>query len=184
MFVARVGSGKGAILITFTYLGYRVILGGNMSGASILDLLGSLEACQVVIAEDELNNLKSDAEKWRLYTIGYDAFGLTTKTLDGSTSKRAISYYPAFNYKIFGAEVSLDTTGLEGLIDRTFQTILLKGKPNFYIKKLRKPNLSSKYKALLSEITYFRKAMLIYRLLHTNDLFEEVETNIDGRALS
>ena len=96
MLVARVGSGKGAILITFSYLGYRVILGGNMSGASILDLLGSLEAFQVVIAGDELNNLRSDAEKWRLYTIGYDAFELTTKTLDGSTSKRAISYYPAF----------------------------------------------------------------------------------------
>jgi hypothetical protein len=183
MLVARVGSGKGAILITFSYLGYRVILGGNMSGASILDLLGSLEACQVVIAEDELNNLRSDAEKWRLYTIGYDAFGLTTKTLDGSTSKRAISYYPAFSYKIFGAEISLDTTGLEGLIDRTFQTTLLKGKPKFYIKKLRKPNLSAKYKPLLSEIIYFRKVMLIYRLLHANDLFEEVETNIDGRAL-
>jgi DNA polymerase I len=183
MLVARVGSGKGAILITFSYLGYRVILGGNMSGASILDLLGSLEACQVVIAEDELNNLRSDAEKWRLYTIGYDAFGLTTKTLDGSTSKRAISYYPAFSYKIFGAEISLDTSGLEGLIDRTFQTTLLKGKPKFYIKKLRKPNLSPKYKGLLSEIIYFRKVMLIYRLLHANDLFEEVETNIDGRAL-
>ena len=183
MLVARVGSGKGAILITFTYLGYRVILGGNMSGASILDLLGSLERGQVVIAEDELNNLKNDSDKWRLYTIGYDAFGLTTKTLDGSTSKRAVSYYPAFGYKIFGAENSLDTTGLEGLIDRTFQTKLLKGRPRYYVKNLRKPKLSPEYKTLLSEITYFRQVMLIYRLLRANDLFEEVKTNIDGRPL-
>jgi hypothetical protein len=68
MLVAHVGSGKGAVLITFSYLGYRVILAGNMSCASILDLLGSLEMGQVVIAEDELNNLKSDSDKWNLYT--------------------------------------------------------------------------------------------------------------------
>lgn len=122
MLVAHVGSGKGAVLITFSYLGYRVVLAGNMSGASILDLLGSLEMGQVVIAEDELNNLKSDSDKWNLYTLGYDAFGETTRTLDGSTSKRVVSYYPAFGYKIFGAENSLDTTGLQGLIDRTLQT--------------------------------------------------------------
>jgi hypothetical protein len=103
MMVARVGSGKGAVLITFSYLGYRVILAGNMSGASILDLLGSLEKGQVVIAEDELNDMRDDTDKWRLYTLGYDTKGYTTRTLDGGTSKRAVNYYPAFGYKIFGA---------------------------------------------------------------------------------
>lgn len=183
MVVARVGSGKGAILITFTYLGYRTILGGNMSGASILDLLGSLEGGQVVIAEDELNYIKDDADKWKLYTTGYDAWGLTTRTLDGDTSNRTLKWFPGFGYKIFGAESSLDTTGLGGLLDRTFQTKLLKGKPKLYIKNLRRHRLPSEYEDFLSEINYFRKVMLVYRLLHADDLFEIAQINIDGRAL-
>jgi hypothetical protein len=183
MLVARVGSGKGAALITLTYLGYRVILGSSISGASLLDLFGTLEPAQVVIAEDELNFIKDDSEKRRLYTGGYDIWGLSTRTLDGSTANRKIRWFPGFGYKIFGAENSLDANGLGGLSDRTFVINLLKGTPELYIKNLRKPRLSPKYQAALSEINYFRKTMLVYRLLHADDLFEEIETNIDGRAL-
>ena len=39
MFVGGPGSGKGAILNGFRYLGYRVVLASDMSGANILDLL-------------------------------------------------------------------------------------------------------------------------------------------------
>ena len=183
MAVARVGSGKGAALITFTYQGYRTILGTSMSGASLLDLYGLLECGQIVVAEDELNELKDDSDKRKLYTTGYDLWGLTAKTLDGSTTKRTARFFIYFGFKIFGAENSFDLEGLGGMRDRTFVLNMLKGKPKLYIKNLRKPKLSPKYQALFSDITYFRKVMLVYRLLHANDLFEEIETNIDGRAL-
>jgi hypothetical protein len=75
MAVARVGSRKGAVLITFTFQGYRTILGTTMSGASLLDMYGLLECGQIVIAEDELNELKDDSDKRKIYTTGYDLWG-------------------------------------------------------------------------------------------------------------
>ncbi len=45
------GWGKGAILVTFKLLGYRVVMAGDMSGANLLDLMGTLERCQLSLAE-------------------------------------------------------------------------------------------------------------------------------------
>jgi hypothetical protein len=77
MIVGPVGSGKGAILIGFKYLGYRVLFASDMSGANILDLVGSVEVGQVVIAEDELDNIDDDSVKRRLYKVGFDIHGTT-----------------------------------------------------------------------------------------------------------
>src|SRR5918999_6499579 len=49
------GSGKGAILLTMKLLGYRVVLASDMSGANLLDIFGSVEPGQVVVAEDEFD---------------------------------------------------------------------------------------------------------------------------------
>ena len=43
-----------------------------MSGANLLDLLGSLEVGQVVIAEDEPDDIDDHPDKERLYKVGYD----------------------------------------------------------------------------------------------------------------
>ena len=40
-----------------------------------------------------------------------------------------------------------------------------------------------KYRQIISKIDYLRKLLLVYRLLHYEDVIEEVDTNIDGRAL-
>jgi hypothetical protein len=88
MIIGPPGSGKGAILVSFKYLAYRTILASDMSGANILDLLGSVEEGQLTIAEDELDDIDDDPVKRRLYKVGYDRFGLVPRTLDGNTSSR------------------------------------------------------------------------------------------------
>jgi hypothetical protein len=183
------GSGKGATLITFQLLGYRVVLAADLSGANILDLYGSNGRCQITLAEDELDDIKDDPIKRKLYKIGYDITGKTPRTLDGNTSSRASRLYEIFGLKIFGTEVASDDKLLGGFNDRNFRIESTKGKPDFRVKKvlmeMEKPigKQSPKYKQIVAEVEYVRKLTFIFRMLHYNNMIEEVETNIDGRPL-
>lgn len=183
------GSGKGATLITFQLLGYRVVLAADLSGANILDLYGSNGRCQITLAEDELDDIKDDAIKRKLYKIGYDITGKTPRTLDGNTSNRASRLYEIFGLKIFATEVASDDKLLGGFNDRNFRIESTKGKPEFRVKKvlmeMEKPpeRQSLKYKQIVSEVEYVRKLTFIFRMIHYKDMIEEVETNIDGRPL-
>jgi hypothetical protein len=183
------GSGKGATLITFQLLGYRVVLAADLSGANILDLYGSNGRCQITLAEDELDDIKDDAIKRKLYKIGYDITGKTPRTLDGNTSSRASRLYEIFGFKIFGTEVAPDERMLGGFNDRNFRIENTKGKPEFRVKKvlmeMEKPleRQSPKYKQIVAKVEYVRKLTFIFRMIHYNDTIEELDTNLDGRPL-
>jgi hypothetical protein len=174
------GSGKGATLITFQLLGYRVVLAADLSGANILDLYGSNGRCQITVAEDELDDIKDDAIKRKLYKIGYDITGKTPRTLDGNTSNRASRLYEIFGLKIFGTEVASDDKLLGGFNDRNFRIESTKGKPEFRVKKvlmeMEKPveRQSPKYKQIVAEVEQVRKLTFIFRMIHYNDMIEEV----------
>src|SRR4051794_11794894 len=183
MFVGGPGSGKGAILNGFRYLGYRVVLASDMSGANILDLLSSVESNQITLAEDEFGDIYKDPDKLKIVKVGYDDSAVIPRTLDGNTSSRSSRYFFAYCFKVFAAEESPDTERLDGFKDRTFKTNTIKGKPAVYVKELSKPNGSQKYQKLLGRIQYLRKLTLVYRLLHHNEIIEMVNTNIEGRAL-
>jgi hypothetical protein len=183
------GWGKGAILVTFKLLGYRVILAGDMSGANILDLLGPIERCQITIAEDELDKLEDDEDKQRIYKMGYEDIGLVTRTVDPSSSDRAIRFYNPFGIKFFAGEKAPDSKQLGGFNDRTFRSEAKKGRPNLLIKTIKKqmekPTEKQliKYKPIIERIDFLRKILLLKRLLHHNDTIPEVPLNIFGRPL-
>lgn len=183
------GWGKGVILITFKILGYRVILGGDMSGANLLDLLGSVERCQVSIAEDELDNIADDPDKQRIYKMGYEDVGLVTRTVDPSSSDRDIKFYNPYCIKFFASEKATDTKELGGFNDRTLISEVRKGRPKFLIKEIKKQmerplnKQLPKYRTIVSRINFLRKILLIYRLIHHGDIIEEIVTNIDSRPL-
>jgi hypothetical protein len=183
------GSGKGAILITFKLLGYRVVLAADLSGANILDLYGSAEKCQITIAEDEMDDMEHDPVKRKIYKAGYDITGNTTRTLDGNTSNRINRLYLIFGFKIFGTEISPEDKKLEGFNDRNFRIQSMKAKPQFRVKKvlqeMEKPASKQlpKYKQIVKEVEYVKKLTFIFRMLHYEDMIEEVELNIDGRPL-
>lgn len=185
------GSGKGAKLITFKLLGYRVVLAADLSGANILDLYGSSEICQITIAEDEMDDIHKDADKHKIYKIGYGFTGTTQRTLDGSTSNRNLTLYTVFGLKIFGTENAPDDKKLGGFNDRTFRQPSIKGKAEFVVKKVLRiiqdeipiDRQLPKYRKIVKEVDYTRKISLMFRIIHHEDLIEEVETNIDGRPL-
>jgi hypothetical protein len=183
------GWGKGAILLTFKLLGYRVVLAGDMSGANLLDILGPIEKCQVCIAEDEFDNIHEDPDKGRIYKMGYEDIGLVTRTVDPSSSDRNIRYYNPYCFKIFASEDAPDSRELGGFNDRTFRSEVKKGKPRYLVKEIKKqmeraPDKQlSKYRTIISRINKLRKLLLIYKLVHHGDTVEEINTNIDSRAL-
>lgn len=183
------GWGKGAILVTFKLLGYRVVLAGDMSGANLLDLLGPTERCQVSIAEDELDNIGDDPDKARIYKMGYEDIGLVTRTVDPSSSNRDIRFYNPYCIKFFASEKGSESKELGGFNDRTFRSEVRKGKPRLLIKEIKKQmerppeKRLPKYKRIVSRINFLRKLSLIYRLIHHDDTIEEVPLNIFARPL-
>lgn len=182
------GSGKNAILVTMKQLGYRVILASDTSGANLLDMFGSVESGQVVLAEDEFDDIDKDEIKKKLIKVGYDEEGIVPRTLDGNTSNRHNEWYFVFGYKILAAENRLESRNLGGLNDRIFQIESIKSSPRFLIKTVRKEmkkpieKQKPEYREIISKIDYLRKLLLIYRILHYEDVIEEVPLNIDGRA--
>jgi hypothetical protein len=183
------GSGKGAILITFSLLGYRVVLAADLNGANLLDLYGSAEICQITIAEDELDDIHRDPDKHKIYKIGYDFTGTTQRTLDGNTSNRNNRLYSVYGFKIGAAENQIESRVLAGFNDRGFQFHSIKGNPRYSIKKALKEMMKPaekqlpKYRKIISQLEYIRKLTFIFRMIHYDDMIEEVEANIDGRAL-
>jgi hypothetical protein len=189
MIIGIPGAGKGAILVSFKLQGYRAVTAAGMTGASLLEVLGSVEACQVTVLEDELQNMDKDPHKEIAYKIGYDETSQVPKNLDGNTSSRHNEWYFPYSLKILAAEQPPDAKTLGGFNDRTFRIWSLKGKPRFLPKtilhQLKKveDKRNPKYKKIISKMLFLRKLLLIYRILHHEDIIEEVETNIDGRAL-
>ncbi len=189
LIVGPAGSGKGVILITFKLLGYRVVLAGDLSGAGIIDLYGSAEKCQMTIAEDELDDIEYDPVKRKIYKIGYDLTGNTTRTLDGNTSNRANKLYQIFGFKVFGTESPPENKTFEGFNDRAFTFQSTKGKKKYRVKKvlleMGKPlfRRDPKYNRIIEAVEDVRKRTFIFRMLHFPDIIEDVETNIDGRPL-
>ena len=189
MIIGIPGAGKGAILVSFKLQGYRAVTAAGMSGASLLEILGSIEACQVTVLEDELRNMDDDPYKETAYKIGYDETSQVPKTLDGSLSSRHNQWYLPYSLKILAAEEPPDTKTLGGFNDRTFRVWSMKGKPTFLPKtilhqlKKAEDKRNPKYKKIISKMLFLRKLLLVYRILHHEDIIEEVETNIDGRAL-
>jgi hypothetical protein len=189
LIVGPAGSGKNVILITFKLLGYRVVLAADLSGANLLDLYGSAQICQITIAEDEMDDIEDDPIKRKMYKVGYDLTGKTTRTLDGNTSNRANRLYEIFGFKIFGTESPPEDKKFEGFNDRSFRFECVKAKPQFRVKKvlleMGKPvnKQLPKYRQVIDEVEFVRKLTFAFRMLHNEDIIDEVETNIDGRPL-
>ena len=133
--------------------------------------------------------MDNDPHKEIAYKIGYDETNQVPKNLDGNTSSRHNEWYLPYSLKILAAEKPPDAKTLGGFNDRTFRIWSLKGKPKFLPKpilhqlKKSEDKRNPKYKKIISKMFFLRKLLLIYRILHHEDIIEEVETNIDGRAL-
>jgi hypothetical protein len=115
------------------------------------------------------------------WIFGYDLTGKTTRTLDGNTSNRANRLYEIFGFKVFGTESPPEDKKFEGFNDRSFRLQSVKAKPQFRVKKVLLEMGKSvdrrlpKYKEIIKEVEYVRKLTFVFRMLHHEDIIDEVE---------
>jgi hypothetical protein len=169
-------SGKGAILMTFESMAYRVLLATNVSAPNVYTFLGNQDECQGTIAEDEINNLDNDPDKLNIYKSGYCRGSGRIPKIDLS-SGRTQEVFNSYCFKIFASESSLDNSKAKGLLDRSFEIKCLVGKPKYNIKDVSDKNNEH----LRDELQKTRKVLFAIRMLHHEDSIKDIRLNIINR---
>jgi hypothetical protein len=178
------GSGKNSILMTYSWLGYRVFYMSGASGANICEYLGTVEDGQGTIAEDELGDLDKDEHKKLLYMTGYASGGCVPKILDGNTKGRESRYYRSYCQKMSASENLPSIKYSKGVLDREFIIKCVKGFPKYNIKTTKKRTRTPEVLRLVNELQTLKKRLFAYRFAHFDDTIGEIEgLNISGRAL-
>ena len=174
--------GKSTIGYTFEYTGYRVIKATSISGANYYRMLGSIEAGQCVIIEDEGDNISEDADKIRILKNGYEYTGKVPKINMNSYDQKQIWYKP-YCFKMILAEKSLSKWKAKGLVDRTFTLHCRPGSVKYSIKEVITENINKDpiLQKLYDELTDFRKLMLCCRLVNFRNLLPNIETGLKNR---
>jgi hypothetical protein len=178
------GSGKNSVIIIYSWLGYRVFYVSGASGANIREYLGTVEEGQGTIAEDEVDDLDKDSDKKRVYTTGYASGSCVPKILEGNTKAREQRYYLPYCQKMLASENLPSVKDAKGLLDRTFVNKCIKGYPKYNAKSTKERTKSAEALKLIAELQRLRKRLFVYRLVHFNDILDEVKgLSISGRAL-
>jgi hypothetical protein len=179
------GSGKNSILITYSWLGYRVFYMSGASGANICEYLGTVEEGQGTVAEDELGDLDNDPYKKLLYMTGYASGNCVPKILDASSSTtREQRYYRSYCQKISASENLPSIKYSKGVLDREFIIKCMKGFPKYNVKMTKKRTRTPEVLRLVSELQILKKRLFAYRLAHYDDVIGEIQgLSISGRAL-
>jgi hypothetical protein len=178
------GSGKNSILMTYSWLGYRVFYMSGASGANICEYLGTVEEGQGTVAEDELGNLDEDDYKKLLYMTGYASGSCVPKILNGNTDGREQRYYRSYCQKISASESLPSIKYSKGVLDREFIIKCVKGFPKYNIKTTKKRTRTPEVLRLINDLQTLRKRLFAYRLARFDDVVGEIQgLNISGRAL-
>lgn len=178
------GSGKNSILMTYSWLGYRVFYMSGASGANICEYLGTVEDGQGTIAEDELGDLDKDDYKKLLYMTGYAYGGSVPKILNASTDDREQRYYRSYCQKMSASESLPSIKYSKGVLDREFIIKCVKGFPKYNVKMTKKRTRTPEVLRLVNDLQSLRKRLFAYRLAHFDDVIEEIKgLSISGRAL-
>jgi hypothetical protein len=174
--------GKSTIGYTFEYTGYRVIKATSISGANYYRMLGSIEAGQCVIIEDEGDSISEDPDKIRILKNGYEYTGKVPKINMNSHEQKQIWYRP-YCFKMILAEKSLSQWKARGLVDRTFTLHCRPGSVKYSIKEVITENINKDpfLQQLYNELIDFRKLMLCYRLVNYTNALPNIETGLRNR---
>jgi hypothetical protein len=178
------GSGKNSVLITYSWLGYRVFYMAGASGANICEYLGTIEEGQGTIAEDELGDMDDDPYKKLLYMNGYASGSCVPKILDASSKSREQRFYRSYCQKMSASENLPDIKYSKGVLDREFIIKCVKGFPKYNINMTKKRTRTPEVLRIVNDLQSLRKRLFAYRLAHFYDVIKEVDKlSISGRAL-
>jgi len=181
LFVGDNDVGKTNNLKVFEQIGYRALLNTSLTPANIYRSLGSIEAGQVILLEDEADNIEEQDEKMRICKTGYDISGKVARSDDtGSGGRKSQAFY-TYCFKAFASEKQPDSIKAKGFNDRVFVIKCSVGDPDYDISEVISPAGDKDCELLLEGLVDLRKLLLIYRLLHYNDPIPNVELNIKNR---
>jgi hypothetical protein len=171
-------SGKSSLGITFEAAGYRPVYMTDPSAANIFRCLGTIEPGQCTIILDEADKIDKSPEMMAILKTGYQLNGKVPKI---NTNTLRQEFFFTYCLKIIISERSMSLTEAKGVYDRTFSFTAYAGDPKFDIKETLNPQGNVACQSRLDQLRGFRKLLLIYRLIHFNDLVPDVNTGLKRR---
>ena len=171
--------GKSSIGNLFEAVAYRVLNMTSPSAANIFRVLGLIEAGQCTLVLDESERVSDDPDIMAILRSGYDSTKRIPKT-NNNTWKQ--EWFFTYCLKIIIGEKSPNKLKAKGLLDRTLLLSAFPGDAELDIKEVttqqeRTPHLQR----ALAELLDFRKLMLVYRLIHFEDLIPDLDVGVKRR---
>jgi hypothetical protein len=172
------GTGKSVFGDTFECLGYRPVKVTDMTDAFWFRIFGTTEFGQVTIIAEEYDRIDESSKTMAVLKEGYQP---NSKVPRMTSDYSKMEFFCPFGFKIIIAEKSPDENKARGLIDRSFKIKTYKGYPECKIKEIRNSQGNSKRQKVYDEIMDLRNLLLVYRLLHFQDPYKEIDIGLDGR---
>jgi len=178
-------SGKTAAGDTFEGIGYRVVNMTDPTAANIYRTLGSIEPGQVTIVLDEAEKINDFQDMLSCLKAGYQRKKRLPRTDSVDIGFKTNYYYP-YCYKFIISEKGLSNFKAKGVLDRTLTFSTKPGDPAYDVdikevlamgNDTDDPYLQKCYK----EIIEFRNTMLLYRLIHFQDKFVNIDVGVTRR---
>jgi hypothetical protein len=176
MFVADNGSGKSSIGDIFEMLGYRCVNMTDPTTANVYRIFGNIEAGQCTLVLDEAEKIDSN-EIMSILKSGYERGKVITRT-NNQTGKQ--EHFHAFGIKIMLAERTPHPSKAKGVLDRTFIISNFKGIPELDIKEIKNAE-HGRQLGIKQELEFLRKTIMIYRLIHFNYPYPNINIGLEGR---
>ena len=184
-------TGKSNVLLVFSFLGYRTILDIAITPANIYNYGSQLEDGQFTLIEDEIGDIDELFDKKKLYQSSYKYGFKVTRIYDSNSSggstkngKRKSSRQNSFflyGFKMFASEKMPDKTKSKGFLERIIPAKMTPGDPSYDISEVIDGSGDEQLNQLYKQLMDTRKLLLMYRLLHHNEIIPNITLNIKNR---
>jgi hypothetical protein len=183
-------TGKSNVLLVFSFLGYRTILDIAITPANIYNYGSQLEDGQFTLIEDEIGDIDELFDKKKLYQSSYKYGFKVTRIYDSNSSggskngKRKSSRQNSFflyGFKMFASEKMPDKTKSKGFLERIIPAKMTPGDPSYDISEVIDGSGDEQLNQLYKQLIDTRKLLLMYRLLHHNEIIPNITLNIKNR---
>ncbi|HET6590453.1 MAG TPA: hypothetical protein VFG45_09835 [Candidatus Nitrosocosmicus sp.] len=147
------------------------------SAANYYTFLGDIQEGQGTIAEDEADGIGEDKDKQKILKTGYANGGTVPKVEFSKNGTRSQKPYLTFCHKWLAMEEIPDEREIKGVLARSFVFRFLAGDIRYNIKDVQKDENPELFQTLVD----LRKTLLVFKILHQNDEFEDLQLNIKNR---
>jgi hypothetical protein len=174
------GTGKSSIgdLAEATF--YRSVNTTDPNAPNIFRSLGNVEPGQITLILDEAEKIDKSTDMIPILKSGY-AFNKKVSRINSFTGKP--EQFFAFCQKMIIGERPPSPNIAKGVNERILGDSVYYGNPRYDVKEILNPTATGggEFKVALREIAEFRKILFIYRLLHFNDYFKNIDLDLTGR---